>query len=69
MGLKSTELTRAEYLTEEQRQKLGIDEGLVVVEIRNKNLRQEEKPAKEGYTAYLRSLGEYKEDDGSWATD
>ena len=66
MGLKSTELTRAEYLPEEARKKLGIEEGLVVVEVRNEKLRQECKSAKEGYTSYLRSLGDYEEDDGTW---
>lgn len=70
MTLKSTELTRAEYMTEAERTAYNIDakEGLVVVEVRNKNLHEEHKLAKKGYVAYLRSLAAYKPADATWAS-
>ena len=62
MVLKSTELTRAEYLTEEDKKLLGAQEGLVIVETTNPILNTNKKLIAGGYTAYLRSLGKYKED-------
>lgn len=66
MGLKSTEVTRAEWLTEEERKSIGIDKGLVVIETRNNTLRERKINASSGYTKYLKSLGEYNPADKIW---
>jgi len=67
MSLKSTEITRAEYLPEDVRAQNSLpDSGLVIIETRNPNLRTELKSAVGGYSAYLASLKNYKPADQSW---
>ena len=57
--IKSTELTRAEYLNSEQKKEYGItmEYGLVVIESTNPipNLNMKEAP--KGYVSYLRGIG------------
>lgn len=68
MALKSTEVTRAEYLTPEERKELKVDKGLIIVETRNPNLRNELKVATQGYSVYLKSLGEYEPSTEDWGS-
>jgi len=60
MTLKSISLTRAELLTQAQKDQLGVqaDTGLVIIETRNPNLRVVGQTAM-NYVEYMRSLGEY----------
>ena len=64
MGLKHARLARAENLPDDIRKGIGIDEGLIIIETRNKDLRDEIKPiGKGGIREYLLSLGDFKDID------
>ena len=66
MGLKSTEVTREEWLSEQERKEIGIDKGLVVIEVRNDTLREKKVGASDGYSKYLKYLGDYNLSDDDW---
>lgn len=62
MGLKHARLSRAENLPEDIRKEIGIEDGLIIIETRNENLRDEIKPIKAGgIREYLLSLGKFKD--------
>lgn len=60
MGLKHARLTRAENLPESIRSQIGAQHGLVIIETRNEDLRDEFKPIRTGgMREYLLSLGDF----------
>ena len=64
MGLKNARLARAENLPDNIRRKIGIEEGLVIIETRNPDLREEFKHISEGgIREYLLTLGDFSEID------
>jgi len=62
MALKSLKLTRAENLPAETRAEYKLpDFGLIAIETRNPELRENIIFLKDGFCEYLKSLGEFKD--------
>ena len=64
MDLKNARLARAENLSNDIRNQIGISIGLVIIETKNPNLRDEYRPIREGgIREYLLSLGKFNDID------
>ena len=62
MTLKSARLARAENLPPEMQRAIGIAEGLIIIETRNPELRENIIPIGEGgIREYLLTLGEFND--------
>jgi hypothetical protein len=62
MALKSLRLARAEDLPEKTRAEFGLPAfGLVAIETKNPELKENMIFLKDGFSAYLRTLGDFKE--------
>jgi hypothetical protein len=61
MALKSLRLARAENLPKSTRAEYGLpDFGLVAIETNNPTLKEKMTYLKDGFSAYLKNLGDFK---------